>query len=275
MPSSSSSPASSPSARSQPYHPHHQPSLSDLFERTTAAADQPTPITLGNLAVGLNVPVARLAPLVREGYLRLVQQSPHPALEPRLDSSSYIESPPQRALLWLRQWFQPARGKQLFSLADMAELLMATDKEVVWLAARAGIPVNYEAALGGLVFSAWSAKKLLREQASTTKAKGGGRVSKPSAVRRFDRQALLHMLLEADPRRALQPPDFDDLLEEEIERVAGLPAEQRRRRALALWEQWQDAKKVAEAVRPASESAVADQRRQVELDLKFERLKSA
>ena len=63
----------------------------------------------------------------------------------------------------------------------------------------------------------------------------------------------------------------DQVSLDEIERVAALPEDQRRMRALRLWEQWQDACRVAEAVRPRAELDEVEQRRRVELENKARR----
>ena len=157
-------------------------------------------------------------------------------------SQTFVHAPPQPALLWLQQWFQPARAKLLFSRADVAELTDLTEKAVTKLAAVCRIPVSYEPALGGLVFSAWAVKRLLMAEAS------GGVAAVETDSQRFDRQALLWMLLERDPKRALAPPSFDEALEQELSRVAALPEPARTLRSMALWEQWQDARLLADTI---------------------------
>jgi hypothetical protein len=119
----------------------------------------------------------------------------------------------------------------------VASLLDLTKKQVIQLAARVGLQVTYEAALGGLVFSAWAVKRLLVEHASNGANRGG----------RLDRQALLHAILEDDPARALDPPTFERRLEDEIARVADLDEPVRSLRATELVAQWRDAKRVAQA----------------------------
>ena len=226
----------------------------------------PPVITLGTLALSLNVPAARLVPLVEEGWL--VATVDLNGAPPTMQTP--LQSPPQPALLWLRQWFQPARAKVLFSRADVAELTGLTEKAVTRLAARCRIPVSYEPALSGLVFSAWAVKRLMLAEA-------GG--SGEATTQRYDRQALLWMLLEKDPKRALAPPDFSDALEDELARVARLPEPARTLRATALWEQWQDVKLLAQGV-AGSEASQASQASQARVqqklakaDLKFSHLR--
>lgn len=208
-------------------------SVSELFDRETAIDGLPAPeITLGALAVSLNVPTMRLRPLAEHGYLTITKPS-------SLLSGIVVLMPPQRAVRWLRQWFQPARAKTLFSAADIADLLNLPQREVVKLAARFDLPTSYEAALGGLLWSTWSVKRML--------AAVSGQAVPAALGMRFDRQAMLHAVLETDPARALRPPTYSDALEAEIARVAALPPTERALRSAALWGQWLDAKAVAEA----------------------------
>lgn len=211
------------------------------------------------MALSLNVPVARLVPLVEQGWLvNTANLNGGP-----VTSQTFVQSPPQPALLWLRQWFQPARAKLLFSRADVAELTGLTEKAVTKLAAICRVPVSYDPALGGLVFSAWAVKRLLMAEAS------GGVAAVETGSQRFDRQALLWMLLEKDPKHALAPPSFDETLERELTRAANLPESARTMRATSLWEQWQDVKLLADSVR----GAVPNAGRLAKADLQFSRLR--
>lgn len=220
-------------------------SVSELFDPDTAIDGLPAPeITLGALAVSLNVPVARLLPLATAGYLTITKPS-------SLPSTCVVQMPPQRAVRWLRQWFLPARAKTLFSAADIADLLNIPQREVIKLAARFDLPTTFDAALGGLLWSTYAVRQLMRALS--------GEASAERVLPRFDRQAMLHALLETDPKRALLPPTYAQHLEEEIIRVAALPEDQRHLRAAALWGQWLDAKAIAVACPTPPAPAVVEQ----------------
>lgn len=208
-------------------------SVSELFDPDTAIDGLPEPeITLRALAVSLNVPVARLLPLAAAGYLTITKPS-------STASNCVVQMPPQRAVRWLRQWFLPARAKTLFSAADISDLLNIPQREVTKLAARYDLPTTFDAALGGLLWSTWSVKRML--------AAVSGHAIPAALGIRFDRQAMLHAVLETDPARALRPPTYSDALEAEISRVASLPQAERAIRSAAIWGQWLDAKAIAEA----------------------------
>src|SRR5271165_1779696 len=206
-------------------------SVSELFDPDMATEGQPAPeITLSALAISLNVTPSRLIPLVTHGYLTLTQHSATPG-------ASVVRLPPKRALDWLRSWFQPARAKTLFSAADISDLLMIPQRTVITLSARYGLPTTFDAALGGLLWSTYAVRQLMRALS--------GEAAECKVLPRFDRQAMLHALLETDPKRTTIPPTYSQQLEEEIQRVAQLPEDQRRLRAAALWDQYQDAKACA------------------------------
>jgi hypothetical protein len=201
------------------------PLLRDIF-----VDDSPRPaITLGQLAKSLNVSTERLLPLVRDGFIKAQSSSPW-------SSQSLVESPPEAALTWLRQWFMPVTAKPMFSLVDMADLLgVRPPRQVLVIAAAHNIPVTYDSTLGHM-FSIWAAKSLLTKTLE----------SKPSAdSKRWDRQALLWKILEGDPARIAEPPTFKRKLEEEIERVAGLPEGERVVRVRSLIQAFRDVSKIA------------------------------
>lgn len=172
----------------------------------------PMPIAL--LARELNVPVSRVLPLIDEGYIRRV-------------GPETVEAPQPAGLAWLRSWFQPAQAKPLFSKKDIADLLEIEESAVPRLLAAHDIQAVYDPALG-LAVSAWGTRRLLMEVLS----KGP----------RFDRQALLWFLI-GNPIDACPP--FDEMIEQEIERIAQLPEPTRSTRKEALLKQWQDAEAVA------------------------------
>src|SRR5271170_6927685 len=99
-------------------------------------------VTLAGLAKSLNVSTERLLPLVRDGFIKAQSSAPW-------SSQSYVESPPEAALTWLRQWFMPVAAKPMFSLLDMADLLgVKPPRQVLVIAAGHNIPVTYDATLG-------------------------------------------------------------------------------------------------------------------------------
>lgn len=204
------------------------PLLRDVFEQ--AGEDAPR-ITLGNLAVSLNVPVGRLGPLVREGWLKRIAEG-----DAKLTTGTLLVAPSDAALKWLRQWFQPVLAKPLFSQLDMAELLGVTSAQVIEIAAAHDIPVVWDPALGH-TYSMWSARQLLIRVISGRKEVGT----------RFDRQAFLWNLMEGDSSRMAEIPAYNELLEDEIERVAALAEPQRSLRAQGLRDHFRDASSVLDA----------------------------
>jgi hypothetical protein len=127
-------------------------------------------------------------------------------------------------LLWLRSWFQPAQAKPLLSARDVAELLQVEESTIPGLAAAHDVPPLFDPALG-MVFSVWAVRRLLMEVLS--------------AGVRFDRIALLWFLV-GDPKKTC--PEFEQQLENEIERIASLPEPARSIRRDNLLAQWRDAK---------------------------------
>lgn len=204
------------------------PLLRDIF-----IDDLPRPqITLAQLAKALNVSTERLIPLVRDGYIKAQSGAPW-------SSQSLVESPPEAALLWLRQWFMPVTAKPMFSLVDMADLLgVRPPSKVLVVAAAHNIPVVYDAGLGH-VFSMWAAKTLLTKTLESRQS---------AESKRWDRQALLWLILKEDPARVAEPPTFKRKLEEEIERVAKLPEPERIARVKTLIEAFRDVSKLAHSL---------------------------
>lgn len=200
------------------------PLLSQIFEPPNAG-DAPA-MTMGNLAVALNVPLSRLEPLALHGWIKLRSAGP-------ITSKSLITSPTEAAISWLRQWFQPVFAKPMFSRLDVAQLLDIDAKDVLELAAAHDVPVIYDPAMGHM-FSVWATRNLLKKVLS------GGREDSI----RFDRIAMLWHLMEGDPQRVAEIPRFDEKLEQEIARVAQLAEPMRSTRSMALVSQFQDARAV-------------------------------
>lgn len=208
-----------------------------------APAPAPAPvISLGTLATSLGCTVARLLPLAEHGLLRL-----HSA--PPLSSQSFVEALGEPALLWLRGWLQPAQAKPLLSQQDMAALLEVSVADVAALAAQHNVPAVWEPALGGLVFSVWAARQLLLAAVQ----------GRPEAGPRWDRAALVAMLLEGDPEAMLRPASmtYSEAIDAEIARVAALPEPSRGLRAAALLEQFEDARRVCDSARTQTAATAA------------------
>jgi hypothetical protein len=213
------------------------PLLSEIFRRHPSAPEE-IRTTLGQLAEKLQVTVAALAPLVREGYLKKRSG------EEMLTSKTVIDGVPEPALVWMRSWFQPVGAKPLFGVADVADLLGCEVREVLPAAALHDVPAHRDPALG-FCFSIWSTRQLLLRS-----------VRARDHAQRFDRVALLWRILEKDPEKAAQPPKFDESLEKELARVAKLEEPTRSLRTMEIMEALRDAQVLAASLgaSPASES---------------------
>ena len=176
------------------------------------------PISISLLAKELNVPQERILPLIQHGYLKCIDETT-------------VEAPSKEGLLWLRQWFQPAQAKPLFSARDIAELLKISEQSVPSVLAAHDIPAIHDPALG-LCVSTFGARRLLMECMSTGT--------------RFDRIALIHFLLNGD-----NPcPPFNEALEKEVERINKLPEPTRSIRKDAILGAWKDATALVGAEAP-------------------------
>lgn len=249
--------------------PQDIPLLRDILQQQGGELDPPSrpPITLMMLAKELNVAGSRLVPLVEYGWLQRAEQFTDQTSGtagsslPPLTSSSLLRSPSPAAITWLRQFFLPPQAKPLFTVDDVQGLLAEAGvvmelEDVATLAADYQTPCQFDPGLGGksgrgLLLSWQSTRKLLLEVLA------GGRRQEWAQVR-FDRQAMLWLLLGKSPAAATRAPEFDEQLEEEISRVAKLPEPQRSIRAAALLDQWEDAKAIAATtslLNPGSTSA--------------------
>lgn len=220
--------------------PQGAQSIRELFvDYGGANGDTPPTITLSALALSLNVPVSRLIPLAEHRYLRVRSEG-------EFSGSTYVDALPEPALRWMRQWFMPARAKLLFSMGDVVELMKLPSRRILAIAAANDVPVVYDEALGGHVFSAWSVKRLMTIRVLPT-TRGKSATGQPDGER-FDRQALLWRIMEGDPQRAGKLPNFDEALEEEIERVSKLEEPMRGLRTRKLMDAFRQARLVAAAV---------------------------
>lgn len=140
----------------------------------------------------------------------------------------------------------PARSRPLFSLVEVAELMSLPARKVITLAAQHDIPITFDEALGGHLFSMWATKRMLMIQS--------GKTGVDSANSRFDRQALLWRIMEGDPQRAVRLPKFSEQLEEEIARVAAMEEPMRGIRLRKLMDQFRDARRLSESANNQSMS---------------------
>lgn len=203
----------------------HGITLRELFVGT----EELPSITIGTLAKSLNVPVAKLVPLVKEGYLLAMSSGD-------ITAASYVEGISVDAVNWLRHWFMPARNKPLFNLEDVAELINANGRKVMKLAASEGLPVMFDPAFGHM-FSAMTVKKLMM-------LKEGKR---QRGANRFDRQALLWRIMEGDPEQAVKMPSFKQSMEDEIERIGSLDEPARGIRSRALLASMREVKTIVDS----------------------------
>jgi len=183
-------------------------------------------ISLPELAKELRVRPERLKPLFEHGYLRTGE-------------GFTVIKPPPAAMSWLRTMFTPIMMRPFLPTQMAADLIGCAIKDLRSLCLLYNIPLHQDAVFGELIsvngfHKFFEALHHFRE---------------PS---RFDRQALLGMLLTARPdyRRAPKALRFSRRLDREIARIAKLKEPDRTERALALWESISDAKTVAAAVDP-------------------------
>jgi hypothetical protein len=212
-----------------PYPQSQIPLLKDIFERPALSKVEGIRITLGALATSLGVTVSQLAPMVREGLLKKRSE------ENLITSRTLIDAVPEPALTWMKGWFLPARAKQLFSVENLSDLLGIPMREVLPLAARHDVPVQREPSLG-FTFSVWAARTLIERCLRSREH-----------AQRFDRIALLHMLLGESPEKAAAPPVFDEELEAELARVAQLEEPTRGLRTIEILSALNDARMLAES----------------------------
>lgn len=199
------------------------PLLRDIFLHPKS--DQATQMSVGGLCKALNCTTSQILPFIQAGYIKLISSG-------HVSSLSQIESLPGPAVEWMRSWLLPVSAKPLLSVENMADLLNIQMREVLPLAAKHDVPVLRDPATG-FVFSIWSARTLLLRS-----------IRSREHATRFDRQAMLWRLLEKDPEKAAQPPDFDEELEKEMERVAKLEEPTRSLRSAEIMSALYDANQI-------------------------------
>jgi hypothetical protein len=224
--------------------------LMERIEEIFALGDSDTlpPVPLASLATTLGVPVTRLIPLVSQGYLRAVDPpAPAPPVLPVPSGHTLISPPNPRALLWLRNWFQPAHAKLLFSLADAAALLEITVPDALILAESHQIPLMHDPALGFMLSTRAMKGLILKALGSRL-----GRVGDPEGVR-FDRVSMIWAMMKGDPAEALRPPRYSEELERELQRVAKLTEPTRTQRMHELWDALRDCAELVKVLRAGKE----------------------
>jgi len=220
--------------------------LREVFQANSADTAATPVITLGTLATSIGCSVTTLVPLAEAGFLRLKSAPP-------LTSQSYVEVVPEAAVVWLRSWIQPVQAKPLFSAADLADLLEVTTAEVVKVAAQHAIPTAWEPGLGGFTFSVFAARQLILAVVQSRQVA----VEAP----RWDRQAMLWLLLEGDPEAAFRqvPLTYSEAIEKEITRTLSLEGPARSLRAAALIERFEDARRLLAAAAASHGSQTSSQ----------------
>jgi hypothetical protein len=190
--------------------------------------DRTKAISLMDLAERIGVPVQRLLPAIKCGYIKIVTANP-----------PVVYEPPPAAIEWLKGMFEPILMRPFLELGMVAEIEDVSVADVRLLCASYDIPIQMDQVFGELLSIA-AFHKFHRSL---------HHYREPS---RFDRQAMLVALMRtADPenyKADLKPPTFSVRLEKEIRRIAKLPEPYKTEMALRLWEQFSDAKGIAECI---------------------------
>lgn len=188
----------------------------------------PRTIPLQELAESLNVDPSRLLPAIKCGYIKVVTSNP-----------PVVYEPPPAAIKWLRSMYEPILMRPFLEINMVAELEDIPVPDVRRLCLSYDIPIHMDECFGELL-TIMEFRKLhvcLHHY------------KEPS---RFDRQAMLVNLMRvADPETFnadLKPPPYSVRLEKEIRRISKLPEPRRTEMALMLWEQFSEAKTIADCV---------------------------
>jgi hypothetical protein len=201
------------------------------FQPIPESLHQPHPraVSLHELAARLEVPTARLLPLIKHGYIRVICPDPPTVYEP-----------PPAAIEWLKSALTPLAMRPFLGIEEVAEMEDVPASEIRRIALAYDVPLQVDPVFGE-VFSLSGFRRLhnsLHYQ------------REPS---RFDRLAWLTVLLRTvDPKlESLEAPNFSKRLEGEVRRIAQLEEPHRTEQALRLWEQMTQAKKVADSIAKA------------------------
>jgi hypothetical protein len=194
-------------------------------------SQSPKAISLQELATKLGVSPERLLPAIKHKYLKIIMANP-----------PVVYEPPPAAIEWLKGMFEPILMRPFLELGMVAEIENLTIPDTRLLCASYDIPIQIDPVFGELLTIAAFRKLHISLH----------HYREPS---RFDRQAMLVALMRAaDPenyKADLKPPTFSVRLEKEIRRIAKLPEPYRTEMALRLWEQFSEAKGVADCIAAA------------------------
>lgn len=181
-------------------------------------------ISLEVLAGELGVAPERLKPLLDRNYLKVV-------------GPSYVVKPPPAAMAWLSAMMMPLPMRPFLPSQMAADLTGCSVNDLRRLCLLYNIPLQDDPVFGELM----SVSTFHRFFESLHHFR------EPS---RFDRQALLGMLMEAVPlhKRASRKMPFSKRMEKEIIRISRLKEPERMERALALWESISDAKTLVASI---------------------------
>ncbi len=188
-------------------------------------------INLAELAERIGVPAQRLLPAIKCGYIRLISSQP-----------PVVYEPPPAAVAWLRGMFTPLMLRPFLTIEMVAQLENITVNDVRSLALSYDIPIIADECFSELftISAFYKFHQSLHHYRN------------PS---RFDRQAIIVALMRAaDPenyKADVKPPTFSVRLEKEIRRIAKLREPFKTEQALRLWEQFSEAKGVADCIAAA------------------------
>lgn len=181
-------------------------------------------ISLEDLASELEVSPERLKPLIDHEYLKVT-------------GPSAVLKPPPPAMAWLRAMMMPLPLRPFLPSQMAADLTGCAIKDLRSLCILYNIPLQADPVFG----------ELMSVSAFHRFFESLHHFREPS---RFDRQALLGMLMAAVPeqKRAVKKLTFIRRLEKEISRISRLKEPERTERALDMWEAYSEAKTVATSI---------------------------
>lgn len=186
-------------------------------------------ISLSDLAAELAVEPERLKPLLDHDYLTV-------------SGPAHVLKPPPAAMVWLRTMFTPIPMRPFLPSQMAADLTGCHLADLRRLCLLYNIPLQDDPVFG----------ELMSVSAFHRFFESLHHFREPS---RFDRMALLGMLMQAVPEylRAPKTMPFSKRLEKEIIRISRLKEPERTERAMDLWEAYSDAKTVASSIAAAEE----------------------
>lgn len=214
---------------------------------TTSAHALCAGVSPSDLARDLGTTVERLAPLIEFGYLKQL-------------SDGSIESPPEKAMHWLRGMVAPIYLRPMLELEQAAEVMGVSIGQLRAVAMDHNIQLHSDPAFG-LLISVVGFHRLHRA------------LIRSRRPMRFDRQAMMGILaiirqIDIPTAEKGYTLPYHERLEIEIRRICRLPEPERTARACAFYEAYMDAKTMADclekyhaAAHPvAGKEAILDQR---------------